>query len=330
MKKLLLLLVSITFSSMLFSQECFEIFISEYVEGWSNNKAIELYNPTNNTIDLSNYQLKRYSNGSTSAGAQKVLTLTGIMPPLSVYVIVIDKRDSTGTGQNAPVWAELQAKADIFECPIYDENNVMYFNGNDAVILYSLDFDLVIDRLGKIGENPGEEGTGADAEGGWNNVPPDFIWAANGATGWTLNHSLIRKPNIVTGDFFPTATFDVSEQWDSIPPVIINDDGFLVGNWASLGSHTCDCGNVVGLNELDILEVKISPNPSAFGKVTIVSKEVISEIVIYSINGAMVQKIDAIKNKSIELNTSDYIPGIYLINMRFDNGYVTSKRLIIE
>ena len=328
MKKLLLLSLSIFISSLMFSQECIEIFISEYVEGWSNNKAIELYNPTNNTVDLSNYQLKRYSNGSTSAGAEKVLTLTGIMPPLSVYVIVIDKRDSTGTGQEAPVWDELQAKADIFECPIYDENNVMYFNGNDAVILYSLGFDLVIDRLGKIGEDPGNPTDG----GGWNDVGPDFTWAANGAEAWTANHSLLRKSNIVVGDFFPTATFDVSEQWDSIPPVVYNEDGIVTGgNWASLGNHTCDCGDVVdGVNELDILQIVISPNPSASGKVTIASKESINQIVIYSINGMMIQKIDGIKSKSIELNTSDYLPGVYLVNMRFDNGYVSSKRLIIK
>lgn len=328
MKKTLLLFISIFISSMLFSQDCIELFISEYVEGWSNNKALELYNPTNSTIDLGNYQLKRYSNGSTSAGADKVLTLTGIMPPLSVFVIVIDQRDSSGTGQDAPVWDELQAKADAFECPIYEENSVMYFNGNDAVILYSLDFDLVIDRIGKIGEDPGNPSDG----GGWNNIPPDFTWAANGAESWTSDHSLLRKSNIVGGDFFPTATFDVSEQWDSIPPVVRNDDGIVIGgNWASLGNHTCECGDVVdGVNELDVLKVEISPNPSASGRVTISSKESINEIVIYSVNGRMVESIDNINNKSIDLNTTDFLPGVYLVNMRFDNGYVTSKRLIIK
>ena len=30
-----------------------ELFISEYVEGWSNNKALEIYNPTGESIDLS-------------------------------------------------------------------------------------------------------------------------------------------------------------------------------------------------------------------------------------------------------------------------------------
>ena len=35
------------------AQDCSELFISEYAEGWSNNKAIEIYNPTGADIDLS-------------------------------------------------------------------------------------------------------------------------------------------------------------------------------------------------------------------------------------------------------------------------------------
>ncbi|MGL4749863.1 MAG: lamin tail domain-containing protein, partial [Shewanella sp.] len=39
------------------------LIISEYVEGSGNNKAIELYNPTAGSIDLSQYQLRFYFNG---------------------------------------------------------------------------------------------------------------------------------------------------------------------------------------------------------------------------------------------------------------------------
>lgn len=37
-----------------------EIFISEYVEGSSNNKAIELYNSGDSAISLADYQLKYF------------------------------------------------------------------------------------------------------------------------------------------------------------------------------------------------------------------------------------------------------------------------------
>ena len=45
------------------AQGCDNVFISEYIEGWGNNKAIEVYNPTSAAIDLSDYRLERYSMG---------------------------------------------------------------------------------------------------------------------------------------------------------------------------------------------------------------------------------------------------------------------------
>ena len=53
--------------------DCNDLFISEYVEGWSNNKALEIYNPTDEAIDLSAYMVIRYSNGSTSASAANAI-----------------------------------------------------------------------------------------------------------------------------------------------------------------------------------------------------------------------------------------------------------------
>ena len=45
-----------------------DLFISEYVEGSSNNKAIELYNGTGAPVDLTagGYQLQLYFNGATT------------------------------------------------------------------------------------------------------------------------------------------------------------------------------------------------------------------------------------------------------------------------
>ena len=52
MKQILLslgLLLGVTVSA----QDCSDLFISEYIEGWSNNKALELYN-LDNDISESN------------------------------------------------------------------------------------------------------------------------------------------------------------------------------------------------------------------------------------------------------------------------------------
>jgi hypothetical protein len=327
MKRKLLLFATLFISSLTFSQdpepECVEIFISEYVEGWSNNKAIELYNPTDQDIDLSNYRLERYSNGDNVADENQKLTLGGVMPPLSVYVIVIDKRDTAGVDQNAPVWEALQAKADTFMCPVYNINNVMYFNGNDALVLRntSLSPAYVVDRIGKVGEDPGSDG--------WNDVAPDFTSDSNLEPGWTANHSLIRKSDVLLGDLEAGTTFNVGIEWDSIPPVLYDTTGSVTGgNWASLGSHTCDCGNAVGINEIENTSFKIYPNPTN-DYFIIDSETAILNVVIYSMNGVKILD-KTINNQEIKINSSDWTKGYYLVNLRLKNGYVFSKKVLIQ
>ena len=45
-----------------------DLFFSEYGEGSSNNKYIEIYNSTSNPVDLSSYALTRVSNAPTTVG----------------------------------------------------------------------------------------------------------------------------------------------------------------------------------------------------------------------------------------------------------------------
>ena len=64
MKKNLLSISIIVFCiTTITGQDCSELFFSEYAEGSYQNKAIEVYNPTNSTIDLSGYRIERFSNG---------------------------------------------------------------------------------------------------------------------------------------------------------------------------------------------------------------------------------------------------------------------------
>lgn len=80
--------------SILASAQCDELFISEYVEGYANNKALEIYNPTNAAINLSGYSIARFSNGSTVAGSNKIISLPNeMLAPKDVYVVVVDLTD---------------------------------------------------------------------------------------------------------------------------------------------------------------------------------------------------------------------------------------------
>ena len=63
MKKLYtLLLLALTAGTL--SAQCGGVFFSEYIEGSSSNKAIEIYNNTGATIDLTDYVVYRANNGS--------------------------------------------------------------------------------------------------------------------------------------------------------------------------------------------------------------------------------------------------------------------------
>ncbi len=64
--KQILLPIAVIISATLNAQVCSDLFISEYVEGPAQNNGIEVYNPTNATIDLAGYSINRYSNGNSS------------------------------------------------------------------------------------------------------------------------------------------------------------------------------------------------------------------------------------------------------------------------
>ena len=115
---------------------CTRLFISEYIEGISNNKAIELFNPTPFPIDLSDYDLFAYANGAVDFTA--VVALSGIIQPGDVYIIANSQSDAT-----------ILAEADMTA-------GLATFNGNDAIVLM---YDLMpIDVIGIQGNDPGTAG----------------------------------------------------------------------------------------------------------------------------------------------------------------------------
>ena len=329
MKKILLVFtLFVSFSNL--AQDCNDLFISEYVEGWSNNKALEIYNPTSTAIDLSDYMIIRYSNGSTSASSGNAVQLTGTISVFGVHVGVLEKLDPNGTGQEAPIWDSLQVKADAFYCPEYNTSNAWYFNGNDALVLAKgsvndLANSQLIDVFGKIGEDPGVAWT------------TDFPYTGAGIE-VTKDHSMIRKSTIQQGETNPVISFfDPLLEYDTIPAVVVrldengdtlfstNGNPLLDGNWSSLGSHDCEC-NPAGIEEVSG-QIEIYPNPSN-GKINLLN---IGEIASIEIRNALGQKIYAKSNsqssKSIYLNESN---GVYFIRLTANNGNVSIRKIIVR
>lgn len=352
MKKALLFVSMLTFG-LSYAQDCSKIFISEYVEGWSNNKALEIYNPTSSPVDLSQYVVARYSNGSNTATVQNAVQLSGTIQPHDVFVVVLDKRlpNSSGNPQEDPIWDSLEVRGDGFFCPVYEENDAMYFNGDDAVVLFqgvlgnaALTTNLntlqlvAIDMIGKIGQRPTNlNGGTSQPTGGWSTIFP-HTGGANGGVQLTVDHSLIRKTTIKGGVTTIPAFFNPLEQWDSIPAVtyLLNEQGdtlesvngnpILFGNWFSLGTHDCEC-NPLSVKENNKVNVEVYPNPTTNGTFTIASDEMIESVVIYNGLGQMVKKM-TVNATTKNISVGD-IPGLYVVQISSNSGVVT-KRLIVK
>ena len=112
------------------------VFITEYVEGSSNNKAIELFNNSGQSQNLDGYTLTYFFNGSPSAGT--IIDLSGYnIEPNSTFVIS-------------------HADAVFASMPYIGlTHSGSWFNGDDAVVLEQ--DGVVIDSLGQMGVDPGSE-----------------------------------------------------------------------------------------------------------------------------------------------------------------------------
>ncbi len=152
-----------------------ELFFSEYIEGSSNNKALEIYNGTGAAINLGTdgYNVQMFFNGSASAGL--TIELTGTVADGDVYVV---------TNQSAI--QVIKDKADLIT------TSTSWYNGDDAVVLRK--GTTVIDVIGQIGFDPGSE------------------WGAGLIS--TADNTLRRIDTNCAGDPNGSDAFDPSVEWE--------------------------------------------------------------------------------------------------------------------
>jgi hypothetical protein len=317
MKKLLLVLGMFA-GTVAANAQCTELFFSEYVEGSNNNKALEIYNPTPNPITINNdYRIVRYNNGTAAATAEAtaqamVVLGTHTIQPYDVWVLVIDKRNPAGTGNEIQADPALQAVADTFVCPDYNISYALYHNGNDALSLQrNIGGNWVYaDIIGEIGVDPGAS---------WSDCPP--LYDATCGAYYTKDQTLIRKSTVQTGVTVNPSPFIAPLEWDSLPN----------NTFTNLGFHDCNC-NPTSINEYKKLsEVKVFPNPSNGSSMTFLSADKkITEVKIVNAIGQVVKTINVGKatiHATIELQLEK---GIYFAEVNFENGSVTTERIIIE
>lgn len=147
---------------------CGDLLISEYVEGSSFNKYLEIYNPTNQTIVLNDngadiYRVALYNNGNTSPNKIITFPTNASIPSGGTYVVA-------------------HSSATIFSGGIDYSTSSLDYNGNDA---FSIQRNVSgwrhVDIFGRIGSDPGNGG-----------------WTAGGGYA-TTDKTLIRKPHVNQG-----------------------------------------------------------------------------------------------------------------------------------
>jgi len=152
------------------------LLFSEYIEGSSNNKALEIYNGTGEDVDLtaSAYSVQMFFNGSPTAGL--TVNLTGTVATGDVFVLAQAMANET-----------IRAQAD-------QTNGSGWFNGDDAIALRQ--GTTVLDVIGQIGSDPGTEwGTGLTS---------------------TADNTLQRLASVCSGDTNGADAFDPAVQWTGL------------------------------------------------------------------------------------------------------------------
>lgn len=261
-----------------------DLIFSEYLEGTSNNKYLEIYNGTGASINLNDYKVNLFSNGSSTSTQE--LLLSGTLNTGEVFMI----KNSAATLYSGTAVA----------------SNVTFFNGDDAIALSKISSSQYVDIIGRIGEDPGT------------------AWTSGNIS--MLNHTLIRKPNVLQGvSTNPSAGFPtLGAEW-------IVDSVDAAGN---LGSHVMTCPtntNIINTNAF-------SENTFCKGAVENVSFQVSGSINANNIYTAELSDANGSFNNPIIIGTltssnlSDIITSTIPFNVSAGSGYrirVTSNNPVI-
>jgi hypothetical protein len=241
-----------------------DLLFSEYIEGSSNNKALEISNATGNTINLSLYSVKKQTNGSGAWSSG--LTLSGTLNTGKKFTIV-----------NSAIASACYQKT---SANISTAATEMTFNGNDAVGLFKN--GVLIDIIGTF-------------NGGTANFAADVTLRRKGT---------VTRPkttfNLADWDTFASDTCtNLGSKINSkeTKEIIIEDDSYLIiypnpsnGNFTINNSNKDFSFAIYNLLGQKVLEGKITTSTTEINsnlnrgiyllKITDYSKTTIKKIII--------------------------------------------------
>ena len=210
------------------------LFFSEYAEGSSNNKYLEIYNATDGDVDLSGYSLSSCSNGCNDD-----------LPEGQIWDYPDNVTFDAGTTVvSGDVYVVCHGSADDLIQAECDQTFTYLSNGDDVFALTQIGSGATLDVIGVVGADPGSG------------------WDVAGISNATKDHTLVRKASVTTGNplwlnWVDAETGEVYEQGsagnseDDSEWVVLDQN-----DWTYLGSHphefevdpcadgSCDCAGV--------------------------------------------------------------------------------------
>ena len=267
-----------------------ELFFSEYLEGSSNNKAVEIVNLTNSDIDLSSYSLKRQSNGGLNgADWEWEMSLAGkTIKSQHTFVIV-----NEAAGEHTDSKSQKAKDAGDFLISIADTIRVhdgdtnfgapINFNGNDPVGLFKN--GILIDIIGTY--NGGSANFGKD-------------------------RTLRRKSGVSS----PNVNFDLDNEWE-----IVRVNGVIdKDNADDFGKHSAI---VLSTNNFNTSGVSFYPNPADdYLKIKNTTNQKVSNVQVFTILG---KSVFHQKENIKEINTKQLSKGIYILKFEINNKLYSTK-----
>jgi|TARA_B110000967_G_scaffold73750_1_gene76252 hypothetical protein len=186
----LLCLFVCSFFTVLQAQDSSPLFFSEYAEGSSYNKYLEIYNGSDSEVDLANYEIWKISNGGE--WTESTLSLSGFISAGDVFVVAYC------SGNNC---------ADEFilaQADMQTNSSTMNYNGDDAIgLAYN---GVLIDAIGTNGADPGAQ----------------FSVCADGDT---KDNTLVRNCEVTSGADWSVSSSAESCQWTILPKDTWTDVG---------------------------------------------------------------------------------------------------------
>ena len=155
------------------------VFFSEYAEGSSNNKYLEIYNATDEAVDLTQFAYPNVSNDPSTVGEHE-------------YWNEFEEGATVAAGD---VYVIMHGSFDESEIGEADETFTYLSNGDDGfkLVYGTEDSFTVVDELG---DWQGDPGSG---------------WDVAGVSGGTANHTLVRKSSVQNGSSWSVSAGTTAE-----------------------------------------------------------------------------------------------------------------------